>query len=83
MNSDSHKQLAERLDALPNGFPATEEGLEIRLLKKLFTPDEAALASCLRLELEPIEKIASRLKDEGYPTEDLSILKSQLKKHDA
>ncbi|MCK7512536.1 MAG: hypothetical protein MZV70_56540 [Desulfobacterales bacterium] len=30
--------------ALPAGFPATETGVELRILKRLFTPEEAGLA---------------------------------------
>lgn len=38
MNFDTYKQLAERLDALPNGFPSTDDGRELKLLAKIFTP---------------------------------------------
>jgi ferredoxin/DNA-binding transcriptional ArsR family regulator len=48
------------LDAIPNGFPATESGVELRLLAKLFTPEEAALASVMRLTREPAADIAAR-----------------------
>jgi hypothetical protein len=40
-----YQQLAQRLNALPEGFPATESGVELRLLAKLFSPEEAALAA--------------------------------------
>ncbi len=61
MDMDAYKKLAERLDALPNGFPPTEDGAELRLLAKLFTPEEAELASQLRLTKEAPEQIANRL----------------------
>jgi ferredoxin len=48
------------LDAIPNGFPATESGAELRLLAKMFTPEEAALASQMRLGREPVADIAAR-----------------------
>jgi len=61
-----YKMLAERLDALPNGFPATEDGAELRLLEKLFTPEQADLAARLRLTLESPQQIAERIgKDEN------------------
>ncbi len=60
MNEDAYKHLAEHLDALPNGFPATEDGSELRLLAKLFTPEEAELAVQLTSEPETSEKIAER-----------------------
>ncbi len=56
-----YKRLAERLDALPNGFPPTADGAELRLLEKLFTPEEAALAAQLRLTLETPGQLAARL----------------------
>lgn len=55
-----YKRLAARLDALPNGFPPTEDGVELRLLEKLFTPEQAALACCLSAGPEPIPTIAAR-----------------------
>ncbi len=60
MNADIFEQLAQALDRLPNGFPRTASGVEIRILKKIFTPDEAALALCLTGSLESVEVIAQR-----------------------
>ncbi len=61
-------KLAEILDTLPNGFPKTESGVEIKLLIKVFTPDEAELFCDLRLSLETAEQIAQRT---GRPLEGL------------
>jgi electron transport complex protein RnfB len=61
MDADPYRRLAERLDALPNGFPPTEDGAELRLLAKLFTPEEAALAAQLRLALQAPAEIAERV----------------------
>lgn len=55
-----YRRLAERLDMIPNGFPATESGIELRLLQKIFTPEEATLAAGMRLTPEPATSIASR-----------------------
>lgn len=60
MSQKAYKQLAERLDALPNGFPPTADGSELRLLEKIFTPEEACLAAQLRLTKETPEQIATR-----------------------
>ena len=60
MSHEIYKRLAERLDALPNGFPATPDGAELRLLARLYTPEEADLASRLRLTRESPEEIAAR-----------------------
>lgn len=61
MDNDPYKLLAARLDALPNGFPPTDNGIELRLLVKLFTPDEAELASKLRLTPETPTQITARI----------------------
>jgi ferredoxin len=57
---DPYKRLAEHLDALPNGFPATDDGRELRILKKLFSPEEADLAAQLSTAPETTEEIAER-----------------------
>ncbi|HIQ01712.1 MAG TPA: 4Fe-4S dicluster domain-containing protein [Anaerolineales bacterium] len=60
MGEEVYRRLAERLDATPNGFPATESGVELRLLAKIFAPEEAALAAELRLRYEPADAVAAR-----------------------
>jgi len=71
MTEDIYRKLARRLDAIPNGFPSTESGVELRLLAKIFTPEEATLASVMRLTREPAADIAARAgvdPDEAYRT---------------
>lgn len=60
MTDPVYRQLAERLDAIPNGFPATESGVELRLLAYIFTPEEAALAAVMKLTRESPAAIAAR-----------------------
>ena len=60
MPENVYRKLARRLDAIPHGFPATESGVELRLLAKIFTPEEAALATVMRLTREPAAGIAAR-----------------------
>jgi electron transport complex protein RnfB len=55
-----YKKLAQKLDAIPNGFPATESGVELRILEWMFTPEEAVLAAEMRLRAESAEEIAPR-----------------------
>lgn len=52
--------LAQRLDAIPNGFPPSASGVELTLLAKLFTPEEAALAAVMRMTPETADAIAAR-----------------------
>jgi len=58
---DVYKQLAKKLDEMPNGYPATESGVELKILKKIFTPDEAEIALKLKPIPETVETIAERL----------------------
>lgn len=76
MNENPYIRLARRLDDLPNGFPPTDDGAELRLLAKLYTPEEAAVAAELRLTRETPEQIAGRL---GAPFADPDELKTRLK----
>ena len=68
MMDSVYRRLAKVLDALPNGFPTTESGVEIRLLKKVFTPVQADLFCEMRLSFETVEEIAERT---GRPIEGL------------
>ncbi|MFH2093221.1 MAG: 4Fe-4S binding protein [Pseudomonadota bacterium] len=58
--TDVFKQLAIHLDKTPSGYPETESGVELRILKQLFTPDEAQLALSLMLFPETADVIAQR-----------------------
>jgi len=61
MSNDAYyEELADALDRLPNGFPGTASGIELRLLKKIFSPEEAFLAGRLRGAMEPVGAIAER-----------------------
>jgi NAD-dependent dihydropyrimidine dehydrogenase PreA subunit len=64
-----YESLAAHLDRLPSGFPRTPTGVELRILRRLFTPEEAALAQKLTLRPEPPESIAARA---GLGAEELS-----------
>ena len=59
---DVYRELQKHLDNMPVGFPATESGVEIRLLKHLFTPEEAEIALNLSVVPESLERIYGRVK---------------------
>lgn len=46
---------------MPNGFPATESGVELRILRKIFSPEDAAWALRLKPFPETAATIARRL----------------------
>ena len=79
MNND-YKKLAEELDRIPNGFPGTESGVELKLLAKLFTPEDAALASSLSLEPRSLKEIAEAngLEEAETKTRLISMVKRGL-----
>jgi electron transport complex protein RnfB len=56
-----YEQLADALDRLPNGFPRTSSNIEILILKKIFSPEEASLANQLSGDMEAIDVIAERV----------------------
>ena len=57
---NAYKNLARHLNKLPNGFPATESGVELKLLKKLFSEEEAELACYLTLDPQTAKTIAEK-----------------------
>lgn len=57
-----YEQLRERLDDMAVGFPATESGVEMRILKKIFTESQAELFVKLRPVPESPRDIAQRLR---------------------
>lgn len=60
---DVYRELQQHLDKFVVGFPATESGSEIRVLKHLFTPEEAKIASKLSDKAESVEAIYARAGD--------------------
>jgi ferredoxin len=60
MAKNVYERLAQHLDKLPGGFPPSGSGVELRLLKRLFTPKEAKLAVHLTLDREEAKVIADR-----------------------
>ena len=61
MDDDVYDQLADALDRLPNGFPRTDSGVELEILKRIFTQEEAGIAAQLGREMESYVDISTRL----------------------
>lgn len=68
MSDEIYRKLAGVLETLPNGFPATDDHLELEILKRIFEPHQAELFCDLRLVFETAEQIAERT---GRPLEGL------------
>jgi len=59
-NNPVYVRLQKHLDNQAVGFPATRSGAEIKILKHIFTADEAEIACCLNYKFEPLETIFKR-----------------------
>ena len=57
-----YRELQLHLDKLPIGYPATESGVELELLKYFFNTDEAKAALSLGLTTSPLWRIKRRYK---------------------
>jgi len=57
---DAYRRLQQHLDTQAVGFPATSSGADIRFLKRLFSPEEAALALHLSYKPMPLDQIVGR-----------------------
>jgi Na+-translocating ferredoxin:NAD+ oxidoreductase RNF subunit RnfB len=56
---------------MPVGFPAGRSGVELRILKRLFTPEQARIALGLEYKFRNIEEIAQRMEAVGVSISDL------------
>ncbi|UCG02957.1 MAG: 4Fe-4S binding protein [Candidatus Heimdallarchaeota archaeon] len=72
---DVFNRLREHLHNLPVGFPETESGVEIRILKRLFTEEEAEMAIQLSPYAATAEEIAERIRQDP---EDVKSLLDQM-----
>jgi ferredoxin len=76
--NDVYEALRERLDDFASGYPTTESGVEMRILKELFTEDEAEFYLKLSPLLEAPEDVAKRL--DRDPTETAKFMERMAKK---
>ena len=78
MDDSIYYKLREILDTIPNGFPKTENGIEIRILKKIFTEEEAEITTKLKIKFETPDAIAERTgMDQDYLTEKLKEMQEK------
>ena len=61
MAEDAYVRLREFRDPLPAGYPSTPSGVEIRILKRFFSPEEAEITMKLKSEPEEVPAIAARV----------------------
>jgi ferredoxin len=74
-SDDEYEKLRSYLDTLPVGYPKTKTGVEISLLKRMFTPEEAYIARHTIMLGEPVRQIYRKLKKTMEITEEQLIEK--------
>lgn len=67
-----YRRLQKHLDRMPVGFPATFSGVERRLLKAMFSVDDARAAIYLDYHFAPLDTIYKKAAAEGWTREDLA-----------
>ncbi len=70
-----YRKLQQHLDRQPVGFPAAADGSDIRLLKHVFSPVEARIATCLNHEPQPVDAIFDQA---GHMVPSKDALKTHL-----
>ena len=68
ISKNPYERLRDYLNQLPLGFPETQSGVELKILKKLFSESEAELALLLTPAPEETLQIAGRT---GIPMDGL------------
>ena len=77
MDMRIYERLRDHLDSLPTGYPRTQSGVELKILQRLFTEDEAEMACQLRLFPETSQQVAERLKRSPEMVNELLYRMSQ------
>ena len=70
----AYRRLREHLDQQPVGYPSTRSGVEIRLLKVSFTPQEAEVALALDWQCRDFDDIRQRARSQGRSDDELRAL---------
>ncbi|MFX0038393.1 MAG: ATP-binding protein [Promethearchaeota archaeon] len=70
-NTDIYRNLQMHLDQFPIGLPATPTGIELKVLKHLFTEKEAIIATKLSWSYDSPESICNRIKEIEISIEEL------------
>ncbi|MFH1934476.1 MAG: 4Fe-4S dicluster-binding protein [Pseudomonadota bacterium] len=79
-NDQIYIKLQKHLDNQAVGFPATKTGVEIRILKHIFTPEEAEIASLLSYKFEPLKIIYSKVEHLVESPEELEKILDSIQK---
>ncbi|NVM36496.1 MAG: 4Fe-4S binding protein [Candidatus Lokiarchaeota archaeon] len=67
-----YRKLQKYLDSLPIDYPETESGVELRILRQLFTPQEAEIALNLKIIPQEPKTMFRPFKKRGWTLEQFS-----------
>jgi len=70
--ANTYRRLQEHLDKMPIGYPATQSGVEINLLKTIFTPQEARATTHLGYKHKTVDQIFETARVEAGSKEELA-----------
>jgi NAD-dependent dihydropyrimidine dehydrogenase PreA subunit len=76
--TEAYRQLQKHLDKMPVGYPATKSGVEIMLLKKIFTPKEALVATHLDYKHKAVPQIFETAWQEVSSEEELTRILNEI-----
>ncbi len=69
MTDGIYRQLQKRLDLYSMGFPSTDSGIELKILRYLFSEDDASMFLALTPKLEAPQAVADRC---ATPAQDVA-----------
>ena len=80
-NSETvYLKLRKHLDEFPIGYPSTKSGVEIRLLKHFFTPDEAEVALHLTILPQTLQQVHKSMEKSGISVSKLEQILAEMAK---
>ncbi len=69
------QKLRKHLDSFQSSFPLSEDNIEIRILKKILSKEEAEIAVCLPLIMSDNSPKASRMVAQGMASKSGLVLR--------
>jgi NAD-dependent dihydropyrimidine dehydrogenase PreA subunit len=76
-----YRELQQHLDRQAVAFPAAQSGAEIRILKRLFKPEEARLATHLSYKPRSVQQIYETVKASGISLKDMEHMLDAMMKN--
>lgn len=75
---DVYRNLQKHMDKMPVGYPATKTGVEISLLKYIFTPEAARIVIYLDYKYKTVDQIYETVGMENVSKEDVKCVLDEI-----